>query len=133
MSGASGPRGSVPEPKPLPLGEVVSIRLIAELEELRNQTQSIPIVHNLTDLIILVEERNAYGMAKYGQPLMTRDGRNGIEDARQELGDLLQYVCKCAMTNEEGLEEFVELMSTALFVVKRMCAISSEKTQQRKP
>jgi hypothetical protein len=130
MSGASGPRGSVPEPKPLPLGEVVPIRLIAELEELRNQTQS---MHNLTDLIILVEERNAFGMAKYGQPLMTRDGRNGIEDARQELGDLLQYVCKCAMANEEGLEEFVELMSTALFVVKQMCAISSENTQQRKP
>lgn len=120
MSGASGPRASVPEPTPLPMGEVVPIRLIATLNELRNKTQSIPIGRNLTDLIILVEERNAFGVAKYGQPLMTQDGRNGIEDARQELGDLLQYACKCAMTNEEGLEEFVELMSTALFVVKQI-------------
>jgi hypothetical protein len=108
------------------MGEVVPIRLIATLNELRNKTQSIPIGRNLTNLIILVEERNAFGVAKYGQPLMTRDGRNGIEDARQELGDLLQYVCKCAMTNEEGLEEFVELMSTALFVVKQMQSHTKE-------
>ena len=40
-------------------------------------------------LIVLVEERNAFGVAKYGQPLMTQDGRNGIEDARQELCDLV--------------------------------------------
>jgi hypothetical protein len=126
MSGACGPRASVPEPPPVPRGEVVPVHLIAELSRIRDYAaaDSPVIARRLNELIVLVEERNAFGVAKYGQPLMTNDGRNGLEDARQELGDLLQYVCKCAMagtgSNDEELASFIDLVATALFVMRQL-------------
>jgi hypothetical protein len=98
--------------------------LIAELSRIRDHTAATPVIaQRLTELIVLVQERNAFGVTKYGQPLMTRDGRNGLEDARQELGDLLQYVCKCAMVGPDDKEElvsFIDLVATALFVMRRL-------------
>ncbi len=40
---------------------------------------------------------------------MTKDGRNTLEDARQELGDLLQYCFKAKM-NGENIQEITNLM-----------------------
>lgn len=51
--------------------------------------------------IELVNERDAFGRAKYKGPLMTHNGRNMIEDARQELGDAMQYIHGAKM---EGLD-----------------------------
>jgi hypothetical protein len=42
----------------------------------------------------IIEQRTKYGMEKYGQPLMSDDGRDDIIDALQEAGDLIQYVRK---------------------------------------
>lgn len=49
----------------------------------------------------LIRARALFGLRKYGQGLMTDDGRDTIEDARQELGDLLQYVMSARM---QGLD-----------------------------
>jgi hypothetical protein len=49
----------------------------------------------------LIVERREYGVPKYGGELMTKNGRNPIEDARQELGDAMQYVMQARM---EGLD-----------------------------
>jgi hypothetical protein len=134
MSGACGPRASVPEPPPVPIGQVVPVHLIAELSKLHHSASLSGLVDvstHLNELIVLVEERNAFGVAKYGQPLMTEDGRNGLEDARQELGDLLQYVCKmslCAKNNKNENDsatstknrDFLNLLTTALFVMRQL-------------
>jgi triphosphoribosyl-dephospho-CoA synthetase len=49
----------------------------------------------------LVVERKGYGVKKYGGELMTKNGRNAVEDARQEFGDAMQYVMQARM---EGLD-----------------------------
>lgn len=49
----------------------------------------------------LIGERRAYGMDKYGTELKTKNGRNACEDARQELGDAMQYVFQAKL---EGLD-----------------------------
>ena len=118
---------SVPEPPPKPSGIIVPEALITViqdtkdhlfseagqgLEPFRDQAAS-----NLDSLIALVKARDAFGQAKYGQRLMSDDGRNGIEDARQELGDLLQYVMKCKLAGQD-LTEFMELVTTACLIMR---------------
>lgn len=48
----------------------------------------------------IIEGRRRYGMEKYGQLLMSGDGRCTAADAVQEAGDLLQYAYKAKMNNE---------------------------------
>jgi hypothetical protein len=50
--------------------------------------------------INLVASRDRFGRSKYGQPLMSRDGRLTSVDALQELGDLLQYAYKARLEGE---------------------------------
>jgi hypothetical protein len=83
-------RASKPEPPPLNKGIPVTTELLKWLEE-GGYKRSI-------DLII---ERDTYGIKKYGQRLMTQDGRNSIEDARQELGDAMQYIYKAKLNDED--------------------------------
>ena len=63
----------------------------------------------------LIEARRLYGLKKYGQSLMTEDGRNTLEDARQEAGDLLQYLYKAVLQesrlNADELKKFREILS----------------------
>lgn len=84
-------RVSRPEPDPQYSGQAVTPILVARLKELRCDTA----------LIELIEARDAFGRQKYGQPLMSNDGRDGVEDAKQELGDLLQYCQKCVMAKQD--------------------------------
>ena len=80
---------SVPEPPPRREGTEVTQLVL-------NWLQKSPIDQkDKDDLTILILQRRAYGINKYGQSLMTNDGRNGFVDAEQELGDLFQYVRKC--------------------------------------
>lgn len=79
-------RPSTPEPPPKPEGELVTPPLIAWLEARGHAAAA-----------QLVRERDAYGRTKYGQGLMTGDGRDTIEDLRQELGDAMQYAWKARM------------------------------------
>lgn len=77
------PKISKPEPPPKNRGSNVYTSLCCFL------TYS-----NLDDpcILDLLEKRHNFGIQKYGQPLMTHDGRDDLEDARQEIGDFLQYV-----------------------------------------
>lgn len=71
---------SVPQPPPKSGGILVTPILVAYLTE-----------NGYDEAAKLVQERDAFGKLKYKQGLMTDDGRDVVEDARQELGDLLQY------------------------------------------
>lgn len=112
---------SIPEPPPKNKGIPITERLIALLQK-----------HPDTDrLVDLICERDAFGRAKYGQPLMSDDGRNGIEDARQELGDLLQYVYKCRLTeSRENLDLLMKDIETAFLFIKSIYC--SEPQQDNK-
>lgn len=52
----------------------------------------------------LVYERVKFGREKYGTELMTHNGRDPVEDARQELGDLLMYIAQAKMEGRDVSE-----------------------------
>lgn len=112
---------SVPEPAPMPKGEIVPDKLISIIEKMDRFCVNPEVSKELLKLIELVKERSAFGIEKYGQPLYSEDGRNGFEDARQELGDLLQYACKVRMCTSAGsaqeIQDFLKLVKTALVVI----------------
>lgn len=114
---------SVPEPPPQPRGIVVPDALIGTIESTKERFDNEANVHDLMarkqcdDLVKLIKQRDAFGRAKYGQPLMSQDGRNGIEDAKQELGDLMQYVMKCKLAGED-LSGFMRLVSTSYMIMR---------------
>lgn len=83
-------RPSVPLPAPKAGGREVTPGLVADLLE-----------HGFDDAAHLVLERDAFGRAKWGQPLMTDDGQDTIEASRQETGDLLQYATKAKMEGKD--------------------------------
>jgi len=85
---------SIPEPNPINKGVNVPDILIEWLEKRDNSKE----------IIQLIKERDEFGYKKYGQHLTSQDGRNTVEDARQELGDLMQYIMK-AKINGENLEQ----------------------------
>lgn len=99
-------RASVPEPLPKRQGIEVTPLLIQWLEKM-----------NMDDHVVkLIKERHLYGLEKYGQGLMTEDGRNTLEDAKQEAGDLLQYLFKARLQKtsfppkeRQALKEIMEL------------------------
>lgn len=83
--------------------------------------------YHFQELADLVEARRLFG-----QPLMTLDGRNGKEDAMQELGDLLQYVKKISMSRELSLEdrlEFCDLLKTAFKVMRVLLRHGDRKVE----
>ena len=111
---------SVPEPPPVPKGEIVPDKLIKILSQMSEYSANPEVKAKLAELSDLIEERNNFVIEKYGQPLYSEDGRNSIEDARQELGDLLQYVCKIKMQKHkdpEEIQEFLKLVKTGLVVI----------------
>ena len=117
---------SVPEPSPHPYGRVVPDHLLSVIEQaqelqLDSAFDRMRNVH-LEQLRDLIKQRNAFGIQKYGQPLYSDDGRNGLEDARQELGDLLQYVCKVQMSSDKytvkEVEDFLNLFNTSVVLIR---------------
>jgi hypothetical protein len=50
-----------------------------------------------TDIASAIKARAAAGVAKYGVPLQTHNGRDAREDARQELLDALMYLAQAEM------------------------------------
>lgn len=92
---------SVPEPDPKNQGMDVTEGLLEAINSKYNS-------HQYEDVKVLIHQRRAFGIEKYGQTLRSDDGRNGLEDARQELGDLLQYVYKVFgkdMTEKHTVQE----------------------------
>lgn len=51
----------------------------------------------------LIDEREAVGLAKYRQPLMTDDSRDTPTEILGEAGDLLAYATKLAMQRDTAL------------------------------
>ena len=96
---------SIPEPSPINKGKEVPAELIKFIQLKPNLAQA-----GKKILIELISERDEFGKEKYGQSLMSQDGRNEIEDARQELGDFLQYVYKAKMNNHPDLIKLQELL-----------------------
>jgi hypothetical protein len=83
-------KSGIPLPAPKQAGVNVSESLLAELGRM-----------GASDAVALINERVKYGMKKYGQPLMSDDGRDSVVDALQEAGDLLQYIWKAKMKKED--------------------------------
>lgn len=69
-----------------------------------------------TKVVSLIEERYEYGLEKYGQPLMSKDGRNTITDAMDEIGDFLQYLYKAKM-NGLNLRVFKDFLTVASHII----------------
>lgn len=96
---------SVPEPPPKDEGKSVTTELIRYARDLDPTEYSLP----TRKFIDLIKARELYGIQKYGQTLKTKDGRNTVEDALQELGDLCQYLFK-ARLNKEDITKVKELL-----------------------
>lgn len=90
---------SQPEPAPINSGKIVPDLLIEELGKAEHIDNRV-----IRSTINLIKSRDNFGRQKYGQPLMTNDGRSSIEDSKQEIGDLLQYVYKARLNNEDVSE-----------------------------
>ena len=82
------PKASQPEPHPTGNGDLVTPPLLERLS-----------AH--PELTALVLERDAFGRSKYGTGLRTHNGRNPLEDGRQEIGDLLQYLQQATMEGKD--------------------------------
>lgn len=61
-------------------------------------------------VVEFIESRQAIGIERYGQTLMTFDGRDHLLDLQQELGDALQYVVAFRMEYAEFREAIHDLM-----------------------
>ena len=64
----------------------------------------------------LSHSRDEFGFQKYGQRLMTKDGRDSVEDAIDEVGDFFHYAWKARMNGEDisRLRELVRVMNAVL-------------------
>lgn len=65
-------------------------------------TPSDPLV---ADVVELLAEREEYGIAKYGQTLMSHTGREPLRDAMEECLDLWAYLTQAAMEAASAAEE----------------------------
>lgn len=86
-------------PPPVNKGIIVPEKLIEWINQ-----QSVLSDDIKTTTINLIQSRNDFGVEKYGQPLMTQDGRRTMQDAMEELGDLMQYIFKAKLNNEDTTE-----------------------------
>lgn len=107
---------SKPEPSPVQRGELVTPSLVAWLR-----------ARGDIGAAQLVRERDAFGRQKYGQGLMTGDGRDTVEDLLQELGDGLQYGWKAVL---QGID-LATLRPLALSLLAIIDESSRRASEQR--
>jgi hypothetical protein len=95
-----------PQPPPVPKGDPVTPLLVDWLIHSFAGTLSAEQIVDINEKLI---ERYHFGLQKYGQPLMTKDGRDEVVDAREEALDMLQYVYKAKLNGryEEARKELV--------------------------
>ena len=107
LVGARRSSASTPEPAPENAGEPVTPALVAWI-----QAQGLD-EGTKRSVIAGVEERSAFGAEKYGQVLMSRDGRDSVNDAAQELIDALQYIQAARMKgqNLDAIKTLVALLT----------------------
>jgi hypothetical protein len=98
-------RASIPEPAPLKRGKPVTAALkLWIMQEVKDKDAR----DAASDL---VTQRDLFGRQKYGQSLMTDDGRDGLEDLKQELGDALQYAFKCRLNGKDIKGDIMPLIN----------------------
>lgn len=66
----------------------------------------------------LISDRSDFGLKKYGQCLMSDDGRNDVIDAMQEAGDLIQYAYKAKLNGK--LPELRKQLLPLMFVLNEL-------------
>ena len=68
--------------------------------------------HGHPEAHALSEKRDAFGQSKYGQPLMTKDGRDTVQDIEEEIGDMFHYLYKAKMNGEnvDKLKKYVPVI-----------------------
>lgn len=104
-----------PQPPPRLAGEPVSPLLINWVQSLSELS-----VPDKEAVEVLIKERCEYGLKKYGQGLMTNDGRDDVVDAMQEMGDLLQYAYKAQLNGRlPELKKALYPVLMALFVLMK--------------
>ena len=113
-SSNTGVIGRYPEPPPERSGVAVTPSLIEWIGSNKIMT---PKIKELG--IQLITNRYEFGMEKYGQPLMTEDGRDTEEDALQELGDLIQYLFKAKLCGDK-VEKVKDLIPLLLVLLQSM-------------
>lgn len=90
------------QPNPIKKGIEVTPNLLKWLIECNASSNLKKIINN----------RYHFGLKKYGQALMTEDGRDTMIDAIEEAADLLQYLYKAYLTNispDPVLKETLEI------------------------
>lgn len=101
------------QPKPVEKGVVVPTALINFIETHERLTET-----EKTDLVKLIYERDELGRSKYGQSLMSLDGRSGVQDCLEELGDLLQYAFKCKLNGSEDTDRLRSMIKSAVILLE---------------
>lgn len=99
---------SKPLPDPIQKGVNVSESLLNFLKN--NKLNEAELISNI------IKQRVEYGIKKYGQPLMSDDGRETQIDAVQELGDFLQYFWKMHINGEDTI-----LIKKILSIINEIC------------
>lgn len=79
-------------------------------------------------LMEYAEKRIADGIEKYGTPLQTDNGRSALEDARDELFDLLQYIQQLLMEKHAGLHPLAAAKAAMFDMLCEHCGISAQST-----
>lgn len=106
---------SNPEPAPLPEGLEVTPHLCEWIESNFHPTTAEFVTG-------AVRARSEFGIAKYGQPLRTGDGRDTTADAGQELADFLQYAHKFRLQNPSlaEVDRFLRVNRPLVLVVMQI-------------
>lgn len=98
------------QPKPKKEGFEVTPKLLEWLND-----------HDVSpELKELINQRYQFGLKKYGQALMTDDGRDTMIDAREEAGDLLQYLYKAYLTGISADPVLKETLEISLKLIEKM-------------
>jgi hypothetical protein len=77
-----------------------------------------------------LKERYDFGKSKYGQGLMTGDGRNSSRDLEEELLDAIYYLAKC-LHNKEKIDNSKMMLQTIRDMIRRQEKIENVQTSLR--
>lgn len=121
---------SVPEPAPKNEGEDVTAWVLRMFKALSPQIKTKGGEnHGLQAMIALVEARRAFGIEKYGQPLMSQDGRDTLEDLRQEIGDAVAYTFKALISGEGDADDIEQLAQVVEWIKETLEMLAEAKRE----
>jgi hypothetical protein len=108
-------RQSIEQVQDLPSGGKYPV--FPELRSLLHEIEGVP-QDQIEALMVKIMAREAYGINKYKQTLMTHDGRDNLKDCEDELLDLMVYLVKGWM---EGVEpDAIERIAQTLGALTRL-------------